>query len=1154
MTGQYTKIIAVDYNTIQKNIAAVLGVGGTNPLTNATDATFGYNQSVLSSQVTVNAKMSSNQWSNLRTDILKARQHQTGLSETLVDPTVSEKITEANRYAYDSMTNLAISDRTVTPPSSQSTLETIATGTITTSWNNTNVHTVTMNFTDANAIKYFFNTGGAIKFSASRIGGTVGPKNSSWTSMLSDMGIISLQRLVTTASGSGTSYAVGGSLLTTTDTPIFQKYSDTVTYSANLYKISAKITAIPGQLVFTINFSDLSGNPNGIYGYDENIDGTLTSVVQVYRASGNNVSITAPTLVSSTFPVGVVVVPVEIYFATLTSDYSITTQINEGINIATVNVTTINVADRTMYWSTNAVTGTITTTDFLALDTLTAKTTAGNTTTGSFSIINGVGSFIIRANADLFTEGSESFTITIRNTSTTGGVAYTTPSMIINDTSTTPPPVYSTLYASSYAINEGNSVTLTLTTLYVTDNTTLYWTTNTITGNLTTADFIANANTTVNDNTSGSFKVTGNTGTIPLTLANDVTTEGSESFTITVRTGSISGPDVITLQNVITVTDTSRTFVYNSITPSAVSFNEGTSMTFTISTTDVPDGTNLYWTIFGGTAIAADLSAGTGAGGAQGGTGTFTISGNTGGFSLWAIADFLTEGAQIFYVYIRTGSITGSIVLTSAAITIGDTSRAPVYNSVTPTMNNFNEGLAITVTVSTTDVPNGTVLYWTIAGTGISSADLSQGASGSFSIYNDNASFTLTAVADYLTEGVETFIVSIRTGSVSGTVVTQTTAITIADTSTTTNEVVSYAPTALNTGIISWSISGGRPFGTGMVTYTGANVFNVHFTLNSSGVYSDSVAVATGVTGYMYASVYFSNSQHTRTSSTYWYNESFLVQTQPASVTYGTVVEYIISKGIPNESYTIRDQANNVLASGNLNASGQMSVVGRATIGYGNVYGVYTLTAQFGSGQYRSGTITVLQPITMSTITITGADHVLPSVNTPTTFTYTVTGGIGQTSTLTVSGLSVNNVVSRSITTSPEEVIINGLGFSAKTYPITVTCTGTNATQSATFVCYSTILVTCPRTGTNSGLRSDQWNITIYAGVANGLLGIQFYNSSFIPALGMTPLFYFGSLPASGYLSYTLTFFTSSNSMIGSYNYVMTSPAFGTSDYFTITG
>ena len=960
MTGQYTKIIAVDYNTIQKNIAAVLGVGGTNPLTNATDATFGYNQSVLSSQVTVNAKMSSNQWSNLRTDILKARQHQTGLSETLVDPTVSEKITEANRYAYDSMTYLAISDRTVTPPSSQSTLETIATGTITTSWNNTNVHTVTMNFTDANAIKYFFNTGGAIKFSASRIGGTVGPKNSSWTSMLSDMGIISLQRLVTTASGSGTSYAVGGSSLTTTDTPIFQKYSDTVTYSANLYKISAKITAIPGQLVFTINFSDLSGNPNGIYGYDENIDGTLTSVVQVYRASGNNVSITAPTLVSSTFPVGVVVVPVEIYFATLTSDYSITTQINEGIKIATVNVTTINVADRTMYWSTNAVTGTITTTDFLALDTLTAKTTAGNTTTGSFSIINGVGSFIIQANADLFTEGSESFTVTIRNTSTTGGVAYTTPSMIINDTSTTPPPVYRTLYASSYVINEGNSVTLTLTTSYVTDNTTLYWTTNTITGDLTTADFIANANTTVNDNTSGSFKVTGNTGTIPLTLANDVTTDGSESFTITVRTGSISGPDVITLQNAITVTDTSRAFVYKSITPSAVSFNEGTSMTFTILTTDVPNGTNLYWTIFGGTAIAADLSAGTGAGGAQGGTGTFTISGNTGGFSLWAIADFLTEGAQIFYVYIRTGSITGSTVLTSEAITIGDTSRAPVY-SVTPTMNNFNEGSAITVTVSTTNVPNGTVLYWTIAGTGISSTDLSQGASGSFSIYNDTASFMLTAVADYFTEGVETFIVSIRTGSVSGTVVTQTTAITIADTSTTTNEVVSYAATALSTRTSSWSISGGRPFDTGTVTYTGAKVGTGDFTLDWLGAYSGTVGGAYAY-GKMDASVKFTNSGHFRTYSTYWYNEVFVVQTQPNSVTYGTAVVYGINDGIPGESYTIRDQAQHVLVSGYLDSSGSIPYA-YVTIGSGSVYGDYTLTAQFGSGEKRTGnTITVLQP------------------------------------------------------------------------------------------------------------------------------------------------------------------------------------------------
>ena len=78
MSGQYTKVIATDYNTIQKKIAAVLGIGGTDPNTNLADNTFGYNQSVLSNQVSVNAKVSSNQWSNLRTDILKSRQHQTG--------------------------------------------------------------------------------------------------------------------------------------------------------------------------------------------------------------------------------------------------------------------------------------------------------------------------------------------------------------------------------------------------------------------------------------------------------------------------------------------------------------------------------------------------------------------------------------------------------------------------------------------------------------------------------------------------------------------------------------------------------------------------------------------------------------------------------------------------------------------------------------------------------------------------------------------------------------------------------------------------------------------------------------------------------------------------------------------------------------------
>jgi hypothetical protein len=59
------------------------------------------------------------------------------------------------------------------------------------------------------------------------------------------------------------------------------------------------------------------------------------------------------------------------------------------------------------------------------------------------------------------------------------------------------------------------------------------------------------------------------------------------------------------------------------------------------------------------------------------------------------------------------------------------------------------------------------------------------GASGSFSITTNQGQFPVTPTADSTTEGAETFTVSIRTGSTSGTVVATSSAITINDTSTT---------------------------------------------------------------------------------------------------------------------------------------------------------------------------------------------------------------------------------------------------------------------------------------------------------------------------------------------------------------------------------
>ena len=55
----------------------------------------------------------------------------------------------------------------------------------------------------------------------------------------------------------------------------------------------------------------------------------------------------------------------------------------------------------------------------------------------------------------------------------------------------------------------------------------------------------------------GSFSVSNNNGSITITIAEDITSEGPDQFKIQIRTGSISGT-VIAESNAITINDTSR--------------------------------------------------------------------------------------------------------------------------------------------------------------------------------------------------------------------------------------------------------------------------------------------------------------------------------------------------------------------------------------------------------------------------------------------------------------------------------------------------------------------------------------------------------------------------------------------------------------------
>lgn len=108
------------------------------------------------------------------------------------------------------------------------------------------------------------------------------------------------------------------------------------------------------------------------------------------------------------------------------------------------------------------------------------------------------------------------------------------------------------------------------------------------------------------------------------------------------------------------------TGTYLSIVPSATTIDEGDPISFTVLTSDISDGTVVFWTVQSITADGTDLL--------EGPQGNFAILSDTGSFIVNVANDETSEGVESFRVQIRTGSATGPVVLTSDEITINDTS------------------------------------------------------------------------------------------------------------------------------------------------------------------------------------------------------------------------------------------------------------------------------------------------------------------------------------------------------------------------------------------------------------------------------------------------------------------------------------------------
>lgn len=325
-------------------------------------------------------------------------------------------------------------------------------------------------------------------------------------------------------------------------------------------------------------------------------------------------------------------------------------------------------------------------------------------------------------------------------------------------------PTY-TLSRSTSLVNEGQSFSITLITTNVNAGTTIPFT---ITG-VQSAD-IGGADLT------GNF-ITGTTDTFTYPVSEDLSTEGPETFTMT-----LDGITPTVAANV-TIADLSQTpaITYN-LTTSVGNVSEGDTFRVTLTTGNVAAGTELPYTVTG--VDAADLSTGDV-------TGSFVV-GTTDFLDFTLAEDVTTEGVESFMISLDNG-------LATAQIQVADTSQAAAVESYSlgRSVAAVNEGGSFTITLTTENVANGTSLPYTISG--VTTADINNAPLTGDFIVGSQESLNVTVSSDLTTEGSEVFQLALGNGEA-------TVGVTINDTSITPGN--NYTITVTNAGAGAYTLSG----------------------------------------------------------------------------------------------------------------------------------------------------------------------------------------------------------------------------------------------------------------------------------------------------------------------------------------------------------
>lgn len=286
------QIFALDYNTIRNKVASVLNTGS---------GTRGYGQTMVSSGIFSGNIITKAHWDNLRYDIINAYLHQTGVLPSIVAVNSGDFIGFGAGYPnnnYDTIAEQLILNRFAIG-SGQSAVSSVATQSRTGSWATRSECTLTVTFASADQARYFFNSGGKLRFTSSRTGGAATAQNNSWTTTLNTT-------VGTVEFGGITPSVVNFYSLTTGYQQVYQAGSSGI-YTPNYYRIEAlcncsganNATGTANVVTFRISWNDGYVDSGAEILPDDVVDGTLTISVNEFKAVGTmtpsgTFSITSP--------------------------------------------------------------------------------------------------------------------------------------------------------------------------------------------------------------------------------------------------------------------------------------------------------------------------------------------------------------------------------------------------------------------------------------------------------------------------------------------------------------------------------------------------------------------------------------------------------------------------------------------------------------------------------------------------------------------------------------------------------------------------------------------------------------------------------------------------------------------------------------------